>query len=189
MIWFTADTHFGHFNIIKYCNRPFQSIEEMDNTIINNINLLVKPEDTLYHLGDFCFGKSDIIENTKTYLNRIKCKNIIIVAGNHDPHYADGTLRNEFGQLFRRYYNLLRIKVTDEQANLHKHTIVMCHYAMRIWDKSHFGSWHLFGHSHNTLLDNNSLSCDVGVDAWNYMPVSLCQIANKISNQKVDSFV
>lgn len=56
MIWFTADTHFGHKNIIKYCDRPFDSIENMDQTIIGAINNNVQPNDILWHLGDFCFA-------------------------------------------------------------------------------------------------------------------------------------
>lgn len=149
----------------------------MDETIIANINAVVQPRDTLYHLGDFCFGRFDIVQRAQEYLGRITCKNIVLVAGNHDPHYADGTTRHEFAQLFSRCYTMLRHKVTDETLGLDRHLIVMCHYAMRVWDKSHYGSWQLFGHSHGTLFDDpNLLAMDVGVDANDFKPLSLSQI-------------
>ena len=176
-IYFTGDTHFGHANIIRYCKRPFSSADEMDETIIANLNAVVQPRDTLYHLGDFCFGRFDIVSRAQAYLDRIKCKNIILVIGNHDPHYEDGTPRREFAYLFSGCYNILRKKMTDEQLGLDRHLIVMCHYAMRVWDKSHFGSYNLFGHSHNTLADDpRLLSMDVGVDANNFKPINLAQI-------------
>ena len=79
--FFTADTHLGHTNIIKYCNRPFKSTSEMDATIINNINEVVKSDDILYHLGDFSLGNPGYIIN---YLERINCKKIRLILGNHD---------------------------------------------------------------------------------------------------------
>ena len=59
-IWITSDTHFGHINIIKYCNRPYADVTEMNNALIANINSQVAPEDTLIHAGDFCFGDYNI---------------------------------------------------------------------------------------------------------------------------------
>jgi calcineurin-like phosphoesterase family protein len=75
--WFTSDTHFGHSNIIEYCNRPFGSVEEMDKTIIDNWNSVVKPKDVVFHLGDFSFGK------TKEYKDKLN-GTIIHIKGNHD---------------------------------------------------------------------------------------------------------
>ena len=80
MIYFTSDTHFGHHNIIKYCDRPFDNVHTMDQVIIDNINNVVSVDDTLYILGDFCFkgGKPE------QYLSRIVCQDIHLVLGNHD---------------------------------------------------------------------------------------------------------
>lgn len=80
-VYVTSDTHYGHTNIIKYCNRPFQNAEEMDEILIQNLNKNVAVDDVLYHLGDFCFGDYNAIIN---YRNRIKCKNIHLIVGNHD---------------------------------------------------------------------------------------------------------
>jgi calcineurin-like phosphoesterase family protein len=73
MLFFTADTHFGHANIIKYCQRPFSSVEEMNETLIANWNRVVAAEDTVYHLGDVALG------DAKPVLDRLKGKIVLIV--------------------------------------------------------------------------------------------------------------
>lgn len=158
--YFTSDSHFGHTNIIKYCNRPFASAEEMDNVLIDNINKLVQPNDILYHLGDFCLGKRhDPIGSTIAYLKRINCKNIILITGNHDPIYSNGQAKPDFSSLFSENYNHIEVKINGQRITLN-------HYAMKVWNKSHHGAWHLYGHSHYSLPDDpNALSIDVGVDA------------------------
>lgn len=158
--WFTADTHFGHINVIKYCNRPFQSIQEMDEVLINNINKHVQKNDTLYHLGDFAFVKYSV-KKTKEYLDRIKCSKIILIVGNHDPHNSYGA-KKDFAQLFSGCYNVIKIKIPIESI---VQKIVLSHYAMKVWDTSHYGTWHLYGHSHYSLPEDSTLSIDVGVDA------------------------
>jgi calcineurin-like phosphoesterase family protein len=80
--WVIADTHFGHFNIIRYCDRPFETSEEMDEVMISNWNSVVSPEDRVYHLGDFAFGRGskELIEPIARRLNGY----IILLKGNHD---------------------------------------------------------------------------------------------------------
>lgn len=87
--WITSDQHFGHANIIKYCNRPFENSIEMDTILLDNINNCVAKDDILWHLGDFTYGRSDIsdeqiAERVKHYRSLIKCSNIILILGNHD---------------------------------------------------------------------------------------------------------
>lgn len=163
--WFTADTHFGHANIIKYSKRPFSDVNEMDAILINNWNKVVQPEDYVYHLGDFSF------RDTEYYFNRLNGI-IILVEGNHDKI----TYRNK--ELFYKYYQgLLEINISGQE-------IVLCHYAMKVWNKSHWGAWHLYGHSHGSLPDDpNSLSFDVGVDCHNYRPISFAEVG-KIMTKK-----
>jgi calcineurin-like phosphoesterase family protein len=150
MIWFTADTHLGHKNIIKYCNRPFEDSFKMNDAIFNSINNAVKPEDTLYILGDFCFkgGKST------DYRSRIICQDVHLILGNHDKE-------KDFGPDFSS------VSVYKE-INWCNQLIVMCHYPMRTWNKSHRGSWMLYGHVHGGLNQedvlSNSFTLDVGVD-------------------------
>lgn len=149
MIFFTADTHFGHSNIIRYCDRPFSSVQEMDETLIQNWNDVVGPNDTVYHLGDYSFG------DPYPYKKRLK-GHIELIAGNHD-------VRDVCEKVFSKVHDIKIIKVDFK-------TIVMCHFAMRVWPKSHFNSWHLYGHSHG-MLEPSGKSFDVGVDANNFTPV------------------
>lgn len=124
MIWFTSDTHFNHANIIKYCNRPFSSIQEMNETIINNWNSVVTKDDTVYHLGDFAFGK------VNEFANKLNGK-IVLIKGNHDtiPH------------------NHMFAEVCDTKiVTIDNQMIFMSHFAHRVWPRSHYNTWHLYGH-------------------------------------------
>jgi calcineurin-like phosphoesterase family protein len=166
VIWFTSDTHFGHDNIIRYCNRPFRSIEEMDRNIICRWNEVVKPDDTVYFLGDFCFGHPD------KYTKQLNGK-IFYINGSHDKNMRGRILSNDIACLDNA--------INDEYGNPRK--IVICHYAMRSWPLSHYASWHLFGHHHGKL-EPYGLSFDVGVDCWGYYPVSLDEVAHKMATLK-----
>ena len=168
MIFFTSDLHIHHANIIKYCQRPFNSVEEMDNAIINNWNSVVAQDDSVWVLGDFTMSNDKILINrTLSRLNGNK----YLVLGNHDSPAC------KFSGFWSEVHELTHISVERE-------TLVLCHYAMRVWYKSHHGSWHLYGHSHGSLSEENNLSFDVGVDAWGYTPVSFNQIAQKMANKK-----
>ena len=176
-IFFTADMHFGHKNIIKYCNRPFTDAAEMDAEIIRRCNEVVKPDDTLYILGDI--GFLPVWEQIER-INQMNGKKILLW-GNHD---VKG--RKERAELvrccFNWSYDLLRIKATAPDGTGMMRKIVLCHYAMRVWDGSFNGSWHLYGHSHGTLPDNPfSLSLVVGVDCWDFYPASLAQVSEKMA--------
>ena len=79
--WFTSDFHLGHRNIIRYCNRPFQSTGEMDAAILDNLNSRVQQNDILYFLGDFCMGGPS---QAARYRDRVVCRHIHVIEGNHD---------------------------------------------------------------------------------------------------------
>ncbi len=173
MDWFTSDTHFGHANIIRYSNRPYKSVDEMDDALIRNINALVKADDTFWHLGDFCFGPREsnaFFRKAKSYRDRINCRNIILIWGNHDPN-PTWRESESFRRLFMEDYMLRITKINGQRISL-------CHYSMKIWDKSHHGAWHLYGHSHGSLPDDpNSLSFDCGVDCHNYKPINFNEVS------------
>ena len=154
MIYFTADQHFGHTNIIRYCNRPFRDKNHMDEMLIKNWNDVVLPNDTVYVLGDFTLGS-----DAQRYIDRLM-GNKKFLAGSHD--------KNWFGKADNIDYlpPLYTLKVQGVK-------IILCHYAMRKWDASHHGSYHLYGHSHGMITDPIPNSMDVGVDSHNFYPVAI----------------
>lgn len=167
-VYFTSDTHFGHVNIIKYCNRPYKTVEEMNESLIYNWNKVVKKNDIVYHLGDFCLGKIDEFDS---YFNQLKGK-IILIEGNHDRN------ANKNKHRFHEYHT------GYIEVNVDGWPIVLSHYAMKVWNNSHNGAFHLYGHSHGTLPDDiQSMSFDVGVDCHNFTPISIKQI-EKIMEKK-----
>lgn len=156
-IFFTADTHFDHKNVIRFCDRPFKSVDEMNEALIKNWNAKVKPQDTIYHLGDFCMASEG-----QRILDRLNGKKHL-VKGNHDKKGAKLNGWESVSDYLEFKHN--------------KQLIVMSHYAMRVWNKSHYGSWMLYGHSHGSLPDDpNAKSFDVGVDCHNYAPLSFSEV-------------
>ena len=169
-VWFTSDTHFWHKNVIEYCQRPFESVEEMNETLIKNWNDRVKKNDTIYILGDFCFGtKEQCIE----ILGRLNGQKFLIY-GNHDVRFRSGA----FAKYFQWRGDLKEIKIDDQR-------FVLCHFAMRTWHKQHKGAIHLYGHSHGNLPeDPNSLSTDVGVDALDFRPIGIDMVLDYMAWKK-----
>lgn len=154
-VWFTSDFHLGHFNIIRYCNRPFGNAREMDDVIVERVNACVRSNDILYFLGDFCMGKE---EQVIAYRQRLACRTIHFIEGNHDK-----TTRKQ-QQLFASWGLLSEVHLAQQR-------IVLCHYAMRVWPHHAQGAWHLYGHSHGNLPDEPlALSLDIGVDTHDFRP-------------------
>lgn len=167
-IWFISDTHFFHKNIIEYCDRPFDSVKEMNEALVTNWNECVKPHDLIYHTGDVSFGKAEETSDLLALLNGEKH----LIRGNHDKGREKG-----WRDHWRTVNDFKEIKWADQK-------IVLCHYALRVWNRSHYGSWHVYGHSHGELDDDpHALSWDVGVDNNDFKPVSFDQLA-EIMSQK-----
>lgn len=167
--FFTADEHYGHNNIIKFCNRPFDDINHMRETLIANHNQKVPENGLTYHIGDM-FWESVSLDDACAIMKRLNGRHIFLW-GNHDKTSVVN------GLSFDRVADVLEIR----QEGAPK--IFMSHYAHRVWPGSHKGTYHLFGHSHNQLPDYG-LSLDVGVDGNNFTPYSLSEI-NKIMLKKV----
>lgn len=162
-IWFTSDTHFFHKNVIKLCNRPFSCIDEMHTTLIENWNKYVKPNDIIYFLGDFAFSG---ITKTLNIFNQLQGSKFLIL-GNHDP--------------FKIHKKIPWNDVRDVKW-LKNEKLFLSHYPHLSWKNSCYGSYHFYGHVHGKL-EKTELACDVGVDKWNYMPVSLEMLKEYLKSQ------
>jgi len=180
-IWFTGCTHFGHERIIELSNRPFDSLEEMDEALIENHNKIVKPQDIVFHLGDIAeYGEEE------EYFRRCH-GHFEIILGNHDNYYT-------IMRLARSRTNIQ--SVTDYSLQKFRQTwFALFHYPIEDWDQRYKGSIHLHSHTHekkfkrpnipvDSALDTTikpirfppDLHCNrfhVGVDATDYSPVSL----------------
>jgi len=178
--WFTSDTHFGHTNIAgpkvsrwKSGYRNFSSVQEMNETIIRNINDCVKENDTLYHLGDWCFGGKD---NIMTLRNSIVCKNIHLILGNHDEHIEEDL------EEYKKYFLSIRDSFKGYIGKTYFH---LDHCAHRVWFKSHKGSIHLYGHSHGSIPDFGK-SMDVGIDCHKeFRPFHINEILQIMAKREV----
>ncbi|WP_183507352.1 metallophosphoesterase family protein [Methylobacterium brachythecii] len=161
-IWFTSDHHFGHTNIIRFCGRPYSSVEEMDEALVERWNSVVGSNDEVWHLGDFAHRCGP--NRMREIFSSLRGRAVHLVLGNHDRKH---TLELPWASV--QHYAELRI---DGRL------IVLFHYGLRAWNQSGRGSWSLYGHSHGSLPGTPS-SSDVGVDAWNFRPVSLDEIAEQ----------
>jgi calcineurin-like phosphoesterase family protein len=171
MIYFTSDTHFQHGNklgempsgIIKFCNRPYASAEEMDEALIANWNEVVTSADTVYHLGDFGFGSWQGLKTIRKRLNG----HIVLVPGNHDERF-----RRNLRDCFEVVDRIHQIKDGGK-------TIVLSHYPLLSWNAAYHGSLHLHGHTHGNITPLGNRT-DVGVDVWNYRPICLEEIQSRL---------
>ena len=190
MLYFTSDTHYSHKNLVKGSSRwdntsrcrNFKSIKGHDDFIVNSINSLVGPEDTLYHLGDWSFGG---IENIEIFRRRINCLDVHLVLGNHDQHIEANS--EDFTHLFSSISHYKEISVGGNK-------IVLSHWPMKVWHKSHRGSWQLHGHCHDRLRPDEwwtkskpqerRRTMDIGMDTNDYKPWSF-EVLEKIMDKLV----
>lgn len=167
--FFSSDFHFGHKNVLKYDNRPFDTIEEHDGAIIRNYNNKVGEHDQFYFLGDFAFCNK---RKSEEYISRLNGRKFFI-KGNHD--------KKDTIKLYEKYGTYLgelkKIRIENQE-------IVLCHYGMRVWEGSHRGTWHLYGHSHHSLPPMGK-SFDVGINGWNYEVLSFQEIETIMNLSKI----
>lgn len=164
-IWFTSDTHYNHTESIVYFNRPFQTVEEMNRTIVTNLNAKVESNDQLYILGDVCWGDS-----IQEFRDKLACKTIYVLLGDHDR-----LLRSRYKHLWNGTYDIL-----DREFNGNK--FKLCHYPLENWDNPNYKIM-LHGHSHGkSSIKTNRI--DVGVDGNRFSPYSLEDILEIIRIRK-----
>jgi calcineurin-like phosphoesterase family protein len=175
-IFFTSDHHFCHSNIIDFCNRPFENVEEMNRVLIDRWNEKVMPDDEVYYLGDFFISKDN---NEIAEILQSLNGTIYLIAGNHEGHALNHRRRFKW---IKDYYEL---KVKDPDCKNGVQRIILFHYAMRVWRGDSRGNWHLYGHSHGNLSDKEDrLSIDVGVDCHNFYPLSYDEVKAIMKTKK-----
>ena len=158
MIYLIADTHFGHFNIIRYCGRPFTSVDEMNGRMIYNWNSIVTPEDTVYHLGDFSLGSAEWVRNYRYQL----VGNIELIFGNHD-HRSVG------------FWNKLGIKA-------HKRPITVDSMLFSHAPVMHPELPNIHGHTHEKNTNIEGIHVCVSVEQIDYTPISLDKIKERVAH-------
>lgn len=185
-IWFTSDLHFGHKNVIRFCNRPFTDIKEMGEKLIENWNQCVKENDIIFILGDvFWFNDSISIKKVLNRLNGI----IYIIPGNHDDFSSYHRVLDNPSIILCD--DVVQVFLESEDNRWLKKIIELwlTHYPLMTWPHRENGSINLFGHIHSQSdkregvdqdLPLHKNQCDVGVDYWEYKPVKLEILLDKL---------
>ena len=192
MIYFTSDLHLGHANAIGFTSRPFLDVEQMNEGLIKNINETVMTNDELWILGDFAFKVNMAV--AKQFRDQINCKTVHMITGNHDKDYT----RDHIFQSVQHYKEL-----KTEYGKF-----ILFHYPIYEWNGAHNGTIHLHGHIHSTgsyntanlqkkyidrfpeksFMKDSALGLriyDIGVDANNYRPISITQIAELMNLRSI----
>lgn len=200
-VFFTSDTHYNHANIIKLCNRPFSSANEMNEALIANWNSVVEPTDIVFHLGDVTLSG---LGAAKRFFSAVNGKVFVLTyPQHHDKYWLDeiGQSRGYAKHMTNAEYkelgkvsqyiltlnggqvNLIdqipTVTVSDKRA---EHIIAMCHYPIANWPCMYHGAWHLHGHTHG-IYQGNGKSMDVGVDSNNFTPVSYASVCKFMENR------
>ena len=167
MTYFTSDQHFGHFNIIRLCNRPFISLDEMNETLLARWNAKVKAEDTVYILGDLFF-RAATVEPVLKSLNGRKH----LVLGNHDHSWTNRVKLDDYFESVQ----------TLKEINADGRIMTLCHYPMLSYPQARRG-WMIYGHIHNNVRDDywplivrRPRLLNAGVDVNNFVPVTFDEL-------------
>jgi len=190
-VFITSDCHFSHKNLCRgvtgwrttdgkvpvSSTRDFPTLDLMNDMIVNNINSKVGQDDTLIMLGDIAFGG---FENITIFLDRLICKNIHLVLGNHDHHISNN--RGGIQDMFLSVQNYL-------EANINGENFVLSHYPFASWNGLNKGVIHLHGHVHLSAQNKwgNGKRLDVGMDGNDYYPYSLSEIVHMMDRRKIGS--
>lgn len=160
--FFTADTHYGHGNIIKYANRPFKNADDMNATLIKRFNERVKPDDLTFFVGDFCFRSGNNCEKAPFWLNQLNGQKIMI-RGNHDNNNSTKTI-----------IDCLHLTFANQRINVcHKPEHANPEFPVNLVGHVH-GAWKI------KELSGTSIMLNVGVDVNKYYPITLDEAIGQI---------
>ena len=186
-IYITSDTHYSHRNLCKGVTswdistqkgldavRDFDTLERMNDTMVNNINSTVEQTDCLIHMGDWSFGG---FEKIREFWNRLVCKNIILITGNHDRHIKDN--KDNVKELFTHIAKM-------EEIQIGKDVFIFCHYPVDSWMDMNKGTYMIHGHLHNKgnkrFCDHRKM--DVGMCGHpEFRPYHIDEVINLLKNK------
>lgn len=176
--WFTSDSHFNHSNIIRYCERPFKDIEEMNQVLMDNIAKDISNGDTIYYLGDLSWDR----EWAEKFFDVVSKCNVIFIKGNHDNGIENVLNKRCKNRVFHiRFVNMKESDKSNGQP------LILCHYPLRSWPGMYKDNnpsrINVHGHSHAKLSPLMYNQIDVGVDGNNFRMYSYEQLMKKISEQ------
>ena len=171
-VWFTSDYHLYHQNVLKYDNRPFATLADMHQKIRENHNSVVLPDDYVVYLGDLAFTSNPT--PVLNFLNSLN-GNFILVRGNHDKLIQETEFELEY---HNRIFDLVEITINDAHFSC-------CHFPMTIWNRSHHGSFHVFGHVHGNLPETPGRSMDVGIMTNNYFPYNAMEVIKILEKKPI----
>lgn len=197
-LWFTSDTHFNHANICSATTtwnkesgnnfRIFNSLDTMNDRLVAGINASVGQDDILFHLGDWSFGGFDSI---RQFRDRLVCKNIHLILGNHDQHIARN--KDDVQEIFSSVHNMLDLIVkwnvgtpTQDEAKF-----MLMHFPIASWDNLARGVIHLHGHVHlpKQRRIGPGKMMDVGVDGNGLEPIEMKDVLTIMKNQPIKSMM
>lgn len=196
-IFFASDYHLGHHNVIKYDNRPFKDVDEMHSTLLRNWNSVVGEDDIVFYLGDLSLGKSDV---SNWFVHSLNGK-IHFILGNHDKMKDIAKLKR-FESIhpygceiwIKDEQSLSHLKLDGKQSTRGSdgyQQIILSHYPILSWNRQHHGSWHIHGHSHQSITKSEMGKeyykrkvIDIGCNGWDYTPQSYGEIKSVMSKRE-----
>lgn len=184
--WYTSDHHFGHSNIIRYCGRPFVDVDEMDKEMVARWNDVVSDEDEVWILGDLVMGRKD--QGLASHVARLRGHKIL-VPGNHDRCWQGHKDHRWERADYYRIGGIAKIIDNPEPHAIAGQAVLLSHFPYKLdarhdmkytqWRPQDDGGWLIHGHVHENWRQQNR-QINVGVDAWNFAPVSEKTIAELI---------
>tara|TARA_R110000803_G_scaffold191392_1_gene254054 strand:+ start:2254 stop:2865 length:612 start_codon:yes stop_codon:yes gene_type:complete len=184
--FFISDFHIGHHNVIKFDGRPFRDVDEMHAELIKRWNSVVGDDDEVYYMGDLCMRD---VDTAKWVMHALKGK-IHFIMGNHDRDKI--IKRIDRFETIHEYGTEILVKddtITDKRAKGHQQ-IIMSHYPILSWNRSHYGSWMIHGHCHGSLMKSNQdyykrKVMDVGCNVIDYTPISYQEVKSVMDKRVI----